>query len=85
MHVNKMCVNYPLVYLKRNIFNIKHLNKSLHKTFILAYIRITELLKKKKKKKKKKNISRSLLKNLILQNLLHRLNIWEYGYYRTTD
>ena len=49
MHVNKMCVNYPLVYLKRNIFNIKHLNKSLHKTFILAYIRITEQLKKKKK------------------------------------
>ena len=47
MHVNKMCVNYPLVYLKRNIFNIKHLNKSLHKTFILAYIRITEQLIKK--------------------------------------
>ena len=34
---------------------------------------------------KTKTISRSLLKNLILQNCLHRLNIWGCGYYTKTD
>ena len=39
----------PGIGLKRHTFNIKHyLHKSyLHKRFILAYIRITKLLKKK--------------------------------------
>ena len=34
---------------------------------------------------KTKTIWRSLLKNLILQNCLHRLNIRECGYYTKTD
>ena len=41
-------VKFPGIGLKRHTFNIKHyLHKSyLHKRFILAYIRITKLLKK---------------------------------------
>ena len=65
----------PGIALKRHTFNKKHyLHKIyLHRMFILAYIRITKLLKK--------TISRSLLNNLVLQNCLHRLNIWGRGYY----
>ena len=50
----------PGIRLKRHTLNIEHyLHKSyLHKKFVLAYIRISKLLKK--------TISRSLLKNLVL-------------------
>ena len=43
------CQSPPGIGLKRYTFNSKHyLNESyLHKRFILAYIRITKLLKKK--------------------------------------
>ena len=46
--------------LNRHTFNINHYlhKRYLHKKFILAYIRITKLLKK--------TISRSLLKKLVL-------------------
>ena len=62
--------------MKWQTFNIKYClyESYLFKRFILAYIQITKLLKEN-----------YLQKNFILQNCLHRVNMWCCGYYMATD
>ena len=61
--------------MKWQTFNIKYClyESYLFKRFILAYIQITKLVKEN-----------YLQRNLILQNCLHRVNMW-CGYYMATD
>ena len=71
-----------LISLKRHSFKVKHY---IHKTY---YVKCSFWFKfqwRNCSAQKKKTILTSLLENLILQNCLHRLNIWGWAYYTTTD
>ena len=65
---------YPGIGLKRHTFNIK---QYLHKKFVLAYIRITKLLKKKYFEK--------FIEELDFVERLNKPNIWGREYHTTTD